>query len=213
MDDQIFTTRMQSIHDDILRLNNAAFAMEASNRMSYPDKFLEFSIDTAIRAERIACKFRHLIGQYGMIRKEPLMERIAESHGISISENDRIITVSIPRLLPKWKKPRSREFINQPLYYAISKYCNEHKTIKLRECAICFVHIYDEKLSLGRIRDYDNLEMKNILDTIATFFMTDDSGLLCDVYNTTKLGDSDCTQVYVMPQERLSDFVSKLKNS
>jgi len=38
--------------------------------------------------------------------------------------------------------------------------------------------VYDEKLSLGRIRDYDNMETKNVLNTVSTFFMTDDGGHL-----------------------------------
>ena len=33
--------------------------------------------------------------------------------------------------------------------------------------------------------DYDNLQQKQILDAIALYVMADDSGLLCDAYNTT----------------------------
>ena len=57
------------------------------------------------------------------------------------------------------------------------------------------------------------MEMKHILNIISSFFMTDDSGLLCDVFNTTELGESDCTRIYVMPQNILPEFIAKLKNS
>ena len=40
-----------------------------------------------------------------------------------------------------------------------------------------------------RIRDYDNLELKQFLDVAASFILTDDNGLLCDAYNTTELGE------------------------
>ncbi|MDR1630770.1 MAG: DUF6100 family protein [Oscillospiraceae bacterium] len=212
MDEHILKTRLHDIQDDILRLNNAAFALEASNYKNYPDNFLEFSLDTAVRAEKIACKLRSLIGGYGSVKKDLLMERIEEAHGITVGQDGEIIVVTIPRLLPKYKKVRSGEFINQPLYYAMSKYCDEHNIAKLRKCAVCFVHIYDEKLGLGRIRDYDNMEIKNILNTVATFFMTDDSGLFCDAYHTTEFGESDCTRIYVMPQTALPGFILELKN-
>lgn len=212
MDEHIFISRMHSIQDDILRLNNAAFAMEAANHQHYPDNFLEFSLDTAIRAEKIACKLRHMIGDFGAVKKEPLMEKIAEAHGIEITDENGMIAVSVPRLLPKRKKPRSGEFITQPLYAALSRYCETHEIHKFQECAVCFVHVYDQALSLGRIRDYDNLEMAGILNTISVFCLTDDSGLLCDAYHTTGYGDRDCTRIFIMPQDRLPRFISELKN-
>jgi len=213
MDEQQFHKRMQIILDDINRLNNAAFALEASNYRQYPENFLELSLDTTVRAERLACKFRHLVGDCGTVRKEPLMERVAEAHGIEVAREGGILAVTIPRLLPKSRKPRSNEFINQPLYYALERYCEASPVEKFHACAVCFVHVYDATLSLGRIRDYDNLETRGILNTIAAFFMTDDSGALCDAYHTTALGPGDCTRVYILPQERLPEFILQLKNS
>lgn len=212
MEENEFNKRISQIQDDVIRLNNAAVAMGAYNFRRYPDNFLEFSLDTAVRAERLACKLRHLIGAYGTIKTEVLMEKVAEAQGIEISEENGMIIVSIPRLLPKWKHSRSGEFLNQPLYWAMDKYCREHDVAKFTECAVCFVHIYDQTLSLERIRDYDNLEMKHILDTIATFLMADDSGILCDAYHTTEYGDVDCTRIYIMPQQSLPAFISERKS-
>ena len=213
MNEQQYYSRMHRIQDDIKRLQGAAFALEISNYRQYPENFLELSLDTAVRAEKIACKFRHLIGDYGSVKKELLMERVAEAHGITIEQDGETLMVTIPRLLPKHRKPRSGEFINQPLYAALAQYCEANPIEKYKQCAVCFVHVYDENLSLGRIRDYDNLEMKHILNIISTFFMTDDSGLLCDVFNTTELGETDCTRICVMPQNLLPGFISRLKNS
>lgn len=52
------------------------------------------------------------------------------------------------------------------------------------------------------MRDYDNLELKQLLDVVASFIMVDDGGLLCDAYNTTELGETDCTRISIMPQSR-----------
>ena len=211
MDERILKQRIHGIQDDIRRLNNATFALEASNYKNYPENFLEFSLDTVARAEKIACKLRHLIGDYGTANREILMERIAETHGIEIRREDD--TICIPRPLPKATRHRSSEFLTQPLYHVMNNYCNEQPVKKYRECAVCFIHVYDEKLSLGRIRDYDNTETRNVLNAVAAFFLTDDTGRLCDTYHTTALGEFDCAFVYIMPQQTLPGFVSKRKST
>ena len=47
------------------------------------------------------------------------------------------------------------------------------------------------------------------MDVIAAFVMEDDSGLLCDAYNTTELGEQDCTCISVMDQKSFSEWLSK----
>lgn len=211
MDELVFNNRLQGIQDEIIRLNNAVMAMGAYNIQKYPDSFLEFSLDTAVRAEKLACRLRHLIGAYGMVKPPVLMEHVSEAQNIQISDENGIVLIKIPRLLPKWKNNRSGEFIVQPLFFAMDQYCKSHTVIRFKECAVCFVHVYDKALSLERIRDYDNIQMKHILDTIATFLMADDSGLLCDAYHTTEYGDTDCTCMYIMSQSQLPAFISRLK--
>lgn len=213
MDEQLYAARLREIQQEILQLNNATYAMAAYDKQRYPENFLEISLDTAVRAERIACKMRHLIGAYGTVKPSALMGQAIDAQGITIQEDETngTVVISIPRLLPRWKKNRSGEFLNRPLQYALEQYCREHPIRKYDVCAVCFVHIYDQQLSLGRIRDYDNLQMKHVLDTIATYLMLDDNGLLCDVYHSSIYGETDCTRIYVMPQPRLPDFISELK--
>lgn len=212
MDELVFNNRLRNIQDEIIRLNNAVMAMGAYNIRKYPDNFLEFSMDTAVRAEKLACKFRHLIGAYGTVKPPAFMQRVSEAQNIQISEENGTVLIRVPRLLPKWKNNRSGEFLTQPLFYVMETYCKEHTVTKFSECAVCFVHVYDKALSLERIRDYDNMQMKHILDTVATFLMADDTGLLCDAYHTTEYGDADCTCIYIMSQDRLPDFISGRKS-
>ena len=74
-------------------------------------------------------------------------------------------------------------------------------------CIICFCHIYAESGGRGRIRDYDNLEMKQLLDIVCAYLMEDDTGLLCDVYNTTELGEEDATKLCVMDRDLFSGWL------
>ena len=73
---------------------------------------------------------------------------------------------------------------------------------------MCFSHQYDRSLSQRRVRDYDNLECKQILDTAAAFLMKDDSGLLCDVYHCTRLGTEDCTVLTIMEKSCFPEWLN-----
>lgn len=112
---------------------------------------------------------------------------------IRISEKDGVLNIFLPRLMPRRKGRKNSEFLTDPLYFTLSQYADSHELPKFQHCVICFSHIYSKELPLSRVRDYDNLELKQLLDVIAAFVMEDDSGLLCDAYNTTELGEQDCT--------------------
>ena len=75
---------------------------------------------------------------------------------------------------------------------------------------ICIVHQYDAALGTRRVRDYDNIETKRFLDVIESVFLTNDSGLLCSVLQTTKMGDRDATDFYLMLPESLLKWVREV---
>ena len=212
MNEQKLRQKIRNIGGDVLGLSNALYTLESLNFKMYPHNFAEHSLNTAIKAEKIACRMRNLIGDCGIIRREYLMEQVADAHQIDMCRFGEGIFISLPRLLPKIIQPKSSKFINQPLYHALSNYHEDVDFEKFHQCSICFVHLYDKELSLGRVRDYDNIETRDVLNTISAFFMTDDGGQWCDVHHTTMLGDYDCTHIYIMPQESFPDFFFKLKN-
>lgn len=49
--------------------------------------------------------------------------------------------------------------------------------------------------------------MKQFLDVAASFVLTDDSGLLCDAYHTTELGEADCTRISIMDSHHFPDWL------
>ena len=69
------------------------------------------------------------------------------------------------------------------------------------------------ELPKGRDRDYDNLEMKQILDVVCAYLMMDDNGLLCNVYNTTELGEEDVTKLFVMDQDMFPGWLEEHQNA
>ncbi len=94
----------------------------------------------------------------------------------------------------------------------MEQYARENTLPHYRDCVVCFTQVYDQSLPTRRVRDYDNLEEKQLLDVLATFVMADDCGLLCDAYNTAVLGEKDCTRISIMEKSRFPLWISEQEN-
>lgn len=209
MDRNLISHRIGSILDDISRLSNALYAMDTTDIQRYPDNYETLSTDAALRAERIACRLRHLIYSSTTIRKGDYLKSASVMHGINISCENGVLEITLPTLLPKRRQRQSDEFLLDPLYFALEQYSKENPMPYFRDCVVCFAQVYDRALPPKRVRDFDNLEEKHLLDLLSAFVMTDDTGLLCDAYNTAELGDQDCTRIYLMEKQRFPGWLAE----
>lgn len=201
--------RISSILDDIQRLTNALYAMNTTDLQRYPDNYEVLSTDAALRAEGIACRLCHLIYASTTTPKAEYLTSAAHTQGISVRCKDGIFEVTLPGLIPKRKMWQSGEYLLEPLGAALGQYAKSHPLPRFQHCVIAFSHIYDQVLPEHRIRDYDNLELKQIQDMIAAFVLTDDTGALCDVYHTTELGAVDCTRISIMEASRFPAWLAE----
>jgi len=208
MERKIITRRISEIKGDISRLSNALYAMDTTDIQRYPDNYELLSVDAALRGEKIACKLRHLLYASTNAPKGLYLLSASAAHGIQIRNEGGIIEITLPCLFPKRKRKLDSEFLLDPLYYALDKYIEERPVNKYRHCVVCFSHIYDRELPMRRIRDYDNIEIKQILDIVTAFLMVDDGGALCDAYSSTELGDTDCSKISVMEKSRFPDWLA-----
>ena len=213
MERKIISKRISSILDDINRLKNALHAMDTTDIQRYPDNYEILSTDAALRGEKIACRLRHLIYATTSVSKPEFQESVGVIHGVQINCENGIFEIVLPSLLPKRKQRQSTEFLIDPIYFALARYKEIDQLPLFKHCVVCFSHTYSEELPTRRIRDYDNLELKQILDVVATFIMEDDSGLLCDAYNTTEMGEIDCTRISVMSAEQFPEWLESRENS
>ena len=213
MDRKLISRRIGSILEDISRLSNALYAMDTTDIQRYPDNYEILSTDAALRAERIACRLRHLIYSSTSIQKGEYLQSASVAQGISIAYENGVLEVTLPGLLPKRRQRQSSEFLLDPLYFALEQYAKEQPLPHYRNCVVCFAQVYDQTLPTRRVRDYDNLEEKQLLDLLSTFVMADDTGLLCDAYNTTELGEQDCTKIFVMEKKRFPQWLAERKES
>ena len=212
MDKRILSQRIASIQAEISRLNSALYAMSTTDLQRYPDNYEVLSTDAALRCERIACRLRHLIYTTTSVRKEEYLTSAAVMQGVEIRYEDGLLEITLPCLLPKRQKRQSSEFLIDPIYAALSQYAKGHPMPQFRHCVVCFSPVYCHEQPERRVRDYDNLELKQLLDVVSSFIMVDDSGLLCDAYNTTELGETDCTRIFIMAQGQFPRWLEQRQN-
>ncbi len=207
MDKKMITQRIGETLMNLSRLTNHLHAMSTIDIQRYPDNYETLSTEAALKAEKIACQLRSLLYASSRVPKEEYLVQAAEVHGIDIQNEDGILSITLPRLLTKKKSKQSSLFLLEPLGAALSQYTKECTIPRFWECVVCISHVYNSNLPDWCLLDYDNLQQKQLLDMIALYVMIDDSGLLCDAYNTTELGERDCTKVYIMEKKRFSDWL------
>ena len=100
MERKIISHRIGSILDDISRLSNALYAMDTTDIQRYPDNYEVLSTDAALRAEKIACRLRHLIYSSTTIRKGDYLTSagIVSRYSTSFPLKTQIPGVALPKL-------------------------------------------------------------------------------------------------------------------
>lgn len=212
MNRALLSKRISSLLAEVSRLSNALCAMSTMDLQRYPENYELLSTDAALRAEQIACRMRHLVYGFTTVQKQEYLTSAANVLGITITAQPGLVEITLPGLLPK-KKQRSAEYLTDPLSQALGQFVKDHPLSHFESCIICFCHIYAVSGGCGRIRDYDNLEMKQILDVVCAYLMMDDNGFLCNVYNTTELGEEDVTKLFVMDQDMFPGWLEEHQNA
>lgn len=177
-----------------------------------PIQFLEVTKNMALLSERSTAQLRNFLFTVCGGMPQNYYLQAAKMQGICVSLKDGILSVRLPALLPKKTRTEGFKFLQPALHAALKQYAEQQNLPHFRECTVCIEHIYDRCLPIKAVRDYDNLEMKEVLDIIALYCMTDDTGALCDQFQTTRFADSSCTIISVMQKESFSAWLD-MKNA
>ncbi len=201
--------RIASISDDVQRLSSVLFTLGGIDIPSHFNEYEKLSIEAAQRAEWIALRLRHLIYIGTLVEKRNYMPRAVDVLGIEVRENEGTYEITLPGLMPKRRSRQGTEYIIDPLMFALEQFVKAHTIKRFPHTTVCFVLVYDRNLPERRIRDYDNLELKSILDAAAAYLMKSDAGLLCDTYHTTELGERDCMRMFIMDTDRYPQWYAE----
>ena len=181
MEQEEIIKKISGIENDLTKIKRIIDTIKELDMSAAASAYESFTAKAAMKAEKITCDLRHLIYATTNISVTELMKKAADVHGIDIKYHDGIFNVTLPALLLKKVSKLSNEFMIQPLYFALDKYFEKNVLEKYGECVVAFEHIYNESTPSRQFCDYDNLELKAVLDTVASFVMIDDSSKYCDI--------------------------------
>ena len=213
MEKDYMAKRISSILEEQERLSQTVQAMRKTDIRRYPGNYRVLSSEAARRSEQITCRLRHMVYETTDMDKTEYLLSAADAQGVQIQRRGGVLEITLPGLVPKRRRRQNPEFLLDPFTTAMSRFVEEHDVPRYEHCVVCFAHVYDRKLSRYRVRDYDNLELKQLLDVATSFVMLDDSGLLCDAYYTTELGESDCTRMFIMDSRHFPAWLAEREKS
>ena len=213
MEEDYMAKRISSILEEQERLSQTVQAMRKTDIRRYPGNYRVLSSEAARRSEQITCRLRHMVYETTDMDKTEYLLSAADAQGVQIQRRGGVLEITLPGLVPKRRRRQNPEFLLDPFTAAMSRFVEEHDVPRYEHCVVCFAHVYDRKLSRYRVRDYDNLELKQLLDVATSFVMLDDSGLLCDAYYTTELGESDCTRMFIMDSRYFPVWLAEREKS
>ena len=189
--------RINRLKDDITRFKNSVCAYEITDATRYPENFESLGVDMAMKAEAIACSTRNIVASFPVNNRNKILKLATNAQGIEISEITNGYEIIIPCLLPKRVNRNNSDFLLEPLSFALENFAKSNNIERIENALICYIYEYENDIPLRKIRDYDNLERKEILDILNTYFLIDDSGLFCELHYSTKIGNRTCTRIKV----------------
>ncbi len=213
MANKYFDEQISEIIEKSEKFTALLYAMKAINITENFEDYEILSTRAALMGEVITCNTRHIVYGTTRIKKREYLIDAGKAQGIEIEYTDGVLEITLPWLLPKRKQRHSMEFLFDSLHYTLQEYIRTHRIPRFKNCVICCSCVYDKSRPLRRVRDHDNLELKQVIDIIATFALIDDSGVYCDTYNTAELGDKDCTRITVMDKEHFMTWLEERKKS
>ncbi len=202
MEQNQLAKRIAIILDELACLGGSICVMKAMDVRQDPEYYEELSTEAALLAEKITCQLRSLVYATTRVQRSRYLAGAGAAHGIEIEQKGDVWRITLPCLLPKKKGRQSALFLGDPLSAVLEEYAIQNPLPHMRECVVCFCHIYDRMRPLWQIPDSDNLQQKQVLDLVSTFFLIDDNGLLCSIYTTAARGENPHTEVYVMEKKR-----------
>lgn len=195
----LLCNRINRLKDDVTRFKNVVCAYETTDSARYPENFAKLGMEVAMKAEAIACSARDIVSVFPSEGRKRTLQAAADAQGIKVVKQPFGYEIEMPGLMTKRDGRNNAEFILEPLSYALERFAGEEIIERYDQALIWFIYEYASDTPARHIRDYDNIEAKEVLDVVNAFFLLDDGGDFCQLHYSTLRGERDCTRIIISP--------------
>lgn len=119
-------------------------------------------------------------------------------------------SMRLPKLLPK-KGFGGVDYIRGIIWPALGRFFNGKPKVRYSDCVLIYRHVYGPQYKKRYMRDHDNIETYMISDMVALYVLYDDCPYLCNNYDCTAEGESERTEVYVVPKAEFIEWLEQEK--
>lgn len=207
-----FTEKLYRVSKIIQTVDTQALNLEMMYSGGARADAYEYAFKLENMAEKLVFLTRELPVFLGNKDTEKDIEKmILETTGVEIRMiEQKWFYIKIPALLPK-KEIGNKDYIRSILYPALRNYFSDKEPIKINKCVIIFRHVYDKARPERQWRDYDNIEVNMVTDSIAMYIMQDDGAKMCSQFHCCASGDADYTEVFVVPKKDFAKWLTSNK--
>lgn len=207
-----FQKALDKIDAKIQEMHEQAFSV----RRSYQDGNIKQAYESALRLEEVSEKTVLLTRALPAYTGNP-KARLETENLIKLSIPIEIgftkegwFSLRIPALLPK-KDAGSADYIRSSLYLAMREFFLDSQPVRYNDCVLIYRHIYARDRPERKKRDHDNIEVNMVSDIVAMYVLPDDGPSVCSHYYCSAQGQSDRTEVYVVPQCEFTEWLENEK--
>ncbi len=164
-------------------------------------------------AEKLALLARSLPAYTGNPNADIIVANILKSEipvDIGFSKEGWFV-LRIPLLLPK-KDYGSTEYVRAFLYPAMRDFFIGKPPVRYRDAVLIYRHIYDKNRPERKMRDHDNIEINIVTDIVSLYILPSDNPFVCTHYYCSAMGESERTEVYVVPKSEFVIWLESEKN-
>ncbi len=170
-----------------------ACSMVGVNPTALEEELLRITIDL----ELLCRNARRLLLQTSVVKKETLIAQACSIREFDVEERDNAVHITLPILPLKKTDNANCSYITDPLMWCLQKYHEEHPPHKYDKARITVCHCYPEDTPIRMVRDYDNIEVKKVIDILTLYYLCDDNMGCCEVLHTSRFSDQIKTEITV----------------
>lgn len=206
---QIVSLRKKS--EEIANLLKKIESQLTMDNACFKDDLVEKAL---IKMEKNVLDFRNLVPCFSKIRpnilnkNKAIQNDFSQNYQIKISKNKFGYHITLPFILPKFGE-KKKSILIEPLNFAIKNYAQNNIIEHFKRAVFIVINCVNLNTSKYLIRDNDNYEYKDIINTLSFWFLPDDSFDCCSLYSETQIEDKNSTKIFIVPVEKFAEFYSK----